>query len=224
MQPLPWRMALWIFYLILAPSLLAAALCTSMLFWNPAAAAAPKQLLVEIWSLGLASREYRGSVLRVVWLETVPVFALAPLAVGLLLPLIFLCLPDTRRVSRVRVSHVARGAAYGLACLVPVVMLRAFWLISTSLLVFADLQTRGRYRMDLYAVHKLISQGREGVLQASTIFFILIMCWVMAWWHAALRHGWRINEYNKVWWALMVSAWLIAAIAALVSTYGLQIF
>jgi hypothetical protein len=156
--------------------------------------------------------------------RSLPVAFTGPFAAGLLAPAVLLLLPDTRRLAKVRWVHVLRAAVYGMSWTVPVLGLRG------ACRAFLALHNLGltRTRWSAAAMSSGWIQATEAIVGLAHGFWLLwlavFMAWIMAWWLFALRVGWRVEEHRRVFWAMMVPAWLGAALALAVSEDGFGAF
>jgi hypothetical protein len=153
-----------------------------------------------------------------------PAAATAPLAAGLIIPAVFLLLPVTRKLAKVRGAHVLRAAIFGMAWILPVLVLRGVCRVLTEI-YYLESATHGwtpnapweRYLRNAQSISRFAHEYWA-------LLVLVTMAWVMWWWWLALRRGWRVAEYQRVWWALIVPAWLGAAIAVVISYDGYRMF
>jgi hypothetical protein len=216
-------MLLWALILLVGVSVLGAA-ATSIVFIAYPTAAYNAESFIVIWSMGSADWSWRWSTPRLVWLEEVPAPILGPLFASVVIPLVMACLPDTRRVSQVRAAHLARGAIYGLAWLVPLAAYRALAMFCVAVANYVHMSDpvlgSGARR-----VISFVSLFERAVQDSGSWWLVIFpLGWVLLWWYAAIRIGWRIEQYNRVWWALAVPALLAASIAIFISLYGFRTF
>ncbi len=110
-------------------------------------------------------------------------------------PAMFLVLPVTRRVAKLRWAHIARAWVMGLLMLVPAYVIQ-------SALTLGD--AFGTWRSPIWS-----SWYSEPAILVWPVF--LIVSW---WWWAAIRVGWRIERGGRVFGLL----WLVSlAVPVLVS-------
>ncbi len=178
-----------------------------------------------IWSSGLADFEWGAPTMRLRWFAPATIVALGPLAAWAVMWLVVSCLSDTRRVSKVRWGHVLRAAVYGLAWLVPIVAWRAatftlgYVLIAVSRFVPSQPgpSTFARLRRWLY-------EAMEFAYEAAVFYAVLAVVWLTAWWFFAIRDGWRVREYGRVWLAVAVPGWLALLVVWALMGYGAKLF
>jgi hypothetical protein len=154
----------------------------------------------------------------------VPAAATAPLAAGFIIPAVFLLLPVTRKLAKVRGAHVLRSAIFGTAWILPVLVLRGVCRVLTEI-YYLESATHGWTPRAPWERYVRTAQSISRFAHEYWALLVLVtMAWVMWWWWLALRRGWRVTEYRRVWWALIVPAWLGAAIAVVISYDGYRMF
>jgi len=159
------------------------------------------------------------------------VWILAGIAASLMAGLMVLLLPDTRRRAKLRGVHVARGAAYGLAWLVAVLVVRGLWYVLSFGLSIATSYQMAPARRALYTgpsglslVSRWVGDVGEVFNEGWWLLAIATLAWVLVWWRSALREGWRVEEPGKVWFAVAVPACLAFVAVLLYSSLGAQLF
>jgi hypothetical protein len=138
---------------------------------------------------------------------------------------VLVLLPDTRKLAKIRAGHVLRGAVFGLAWVLPALMVRglcrvlsAVWNVEESASPMRLVWRRAPPNM--HGVRTLV----EITHNLWALWLSLFMLWIMAWWWCALRLGWKVERYERVWWALMIPAWLAAGVAVAMSNDGYRMF
>jgi hypothetical protein len=180
-----------------------------------------KVIIVHNFSGGVLQLEAWRTVGR--WRVGLPPGILALVVASMAAPAVFMCLPHTRRMSRVLPWHVLRGAVYGLAWLAPLAVLSAaLRVIGTCVFTAAQAMGPGRGQWLIAAMRGLRWVG--GVIhEGSWLLMVVGAAWLGAWWFFALRDGWRIREFSVVWWAVLVPS-ALAALVVLVLTEGHELF
>jgi hypothetical protein len=143
------------------------------------------------------------------------------------IPAVLVLLPDTRLRAKLRMGHVLRGAVYGLAWILPALALRGVCRVLLALDTLTAVSATPTGGWPTFHMTAWFHAARLIVMVAHQPWFIwmsVFMLWIMAWWWFALRVGWRVREYDRVWWAAMVPAWLAAAVAVAATDDGFRMF
>lgn len=124
-------------------------------------------------------------------------------AQAILLPLLLLILPETRRRAKVRPAHVLRAGVYGQSW----IFFHLLFLLSTAF-------------DGLLAFDWDVSIGMSGPLLGwldhfRVVYALFLAGWIAAWWWFALARGFRIERPTLHWLVLMVAAVLGLMIFAL---------
>jgi hypothetical protein len=64
----------------------------------------------------------------------------------------------------------------------------------------------------------------EFAYEAAVFYAVLAVVWLTAWWFFAIRDGWRVLEYGRVWLALAVPGWLALLVVWALMGYGAKLF
>ncbi|CAG0969710.1 hypothetical protein PHYC_01175 [Phycisphaerales bacterium] len=126
------------------------------------------------------------------------------LAMSLMLPIMLLVLKDTRAKARVRRAHILRAAVFGLAWLVPLMLL--------ALAHFAFNQWAASSNRTNLLYFQI---GPKWLALESIWGFALVpfgAAWILWWWWSALSRGWRLDEHGRVWLAASAPALLVVVI------------
>lgn len=144
------------------------------------------------------------------WLVMAPSISytfVAPLAAGVLMPVLLLILSRTRATSRIRRAHILRAGIYGLAWL-------PCWYLLWTLVSMAR-------AVEEYASTRPMS-GQAGRWffglsfgAAAPAAVGLCMLWFAAWWWCVVAIGFRLPRAGLVWAVLMTACVLLAVLAAL---------
>jgi hypothetical protein len=223
----PGRVVVWFFLTLGLLWALAAGACDAVdLVMYPGKGGSLGEMFLRHWLLGsdvLPGTPFipKDDLIGVV--REIPAGIGGPLACAAVVPVVLLCLPDTRRLAKLRPVLVFRAFVYSLVWFVPVLFCRVFIKVGfeTFTLAYWSMRltwtrpssTESMFRDMNYAVH-------DHPLLLNTLF----LAWLAVWWWCALRLGWRIQEYRRVWWAIIIPGWLAAGIASALSYDGYRIF
>jgi hypothetical protein len=221
----PSRMVLW---LVLGPALLWAAGCLAAQLielpmpWPGLPASMHRHWIEPDDNLVYRGYRYMGYLSA---FHRLPAAVTGPLAASLMIPVVLVLLPDTRRLAKIRAGHVLRGAAYGLAWMLPVLLLRDLCRVLSA--IWNVEQSASPMRL-MWRRSPQMMHGAQPIVQLThTLWFLwmlVLVLWIMAWWWFALRVGWKVERYERVWWALIIPAWLAAAVAVAFSSDGYRMF
>ena len=126
-----------------------------------------------------------------------PYAVAAGLAMSALIPFELLILSSSRDDAKVRRAHVARAAVYGLAWLVPVLVL------------LATIGWTEQLGLDAANLRGICGFG-----YGPPVALIAITVWLGLWWRAAIIDGFQFARAGIVWALLMVGAILLGLIFA----------
>lgn len=130
----------------------------------------------------------------------------APLAAGLLMPVLLLILSRTRAVARVRPAHILRAGVYGLAWL-------PCWYLLWTLVTVSRAVLERVYSRPMGGGPGLRFFGHR-LGEAAPFAVGLCMLWFGAWWWCVVKLGLRLPRAGLVWVVLMTACLLLAAVAA----------
>ncbi len=131
----------------------------------------------------------------------------APLAAGLLMPVMLLILSRTRATARIRRAHILRAGVYGLA------WLPLWYLLGTLVIVSRAIEECATSR-PLGGTSGRMLFGYT-ISQTAPVAFGLCMAWFAAWWWCVVSIGFRLPRAGRVWATLMTACLLLALLAAL---------
>mgnify|MGYP001159208269 CR=1 FL=1 len=217
--PRPGRILLWAALLFPGVTWPAAAVATLVtVLFMPQVWDRVELLILSYWTGGLLTPSAGKVVVGC------PIGVLALAASTAMIPVVFMCLPDTRWMAKVRGTHVLRAAVYSLTWLVPLVLLRAVLIVVMTICgAAATLSTTGtmdRLFTDVVRFARRIAGSWDEV---SWCLFAIGGVWLGVWWACALRVGWRVRMPAAVWWSLMVPA-MLGALIVFVLLRGERLF
>lgn len=131
----------------------------------------------------------------------------APLAAGLLMPVLLLILSRTRATARIRHAHILRAGVYGLAWL-------PLWYLLGTLVVVSRAVEEWATSSPLISSSGRWSTGFV-LNRAAPVAVGLCLAWFAAWWWCVVAIGFRLPRAGRVWAALMTACLLLALLAAL---------
>jgi hypothetical protein len=222
MEPRIGRMLTWLL-LLLVPLLVVCAaipLGTMLLGAYFGYPGAPTKALLMSASVGLLSLEYNSANGFDLVLSPVHPAFVGPLAATAVIPATFLCLPQTRRVSKVRAAHVTRAAVYSLAWVVPILLV--YLAIAVSHFA-SEVLTLNLGVGPTSALLKLNDVIPEFAYRWWLPLLCLTQGWLLLWWYLALQRGFRIEHGARVWLALAIPGCLAAVCLIIASPFGLSL-
>jgi hypothetical protein len=226
-EPRVGRMLLWLVILAVSVWIIGPLVCNATQLYLVLTKSVPVPLLevLQPWISGVLGEEFRPSGYRLAFaLRHAPAFILGPLAASIMIPLVLLCLPDTRRLARVRSVHVARAAVYGFAWLIPMLLLKSLNQIGEAVTWIAWSQRGPATTRRAPPAFGAYNDVYSFIRHTWVIWLLLVLAWLAAWWWCALRTGWRLKEYDKVMRALIIIGLLAAAVAIALSDDGCRAF
>lgn len=227
------RWGLWLLLLFVAPLVLTSALTTIMMLRTylnkqPIVATMAAELrssldldlvaaLMRAWNLPVGAQAYHG------WAARPPVttpflrFRAEPSAISPLLiahsfvAAVFIVLPVTRRLAKLRWHHLARAWVFGLASQVPLVALR---LIETVAWLFDGGPVSPVPITPNTAIQFTSTMNAPRLLSLNILnaYFVLAALWLAAWWYFALTRGFRLPHARRTWLLLITAGFLAGAI------------
>ena len=232
----PRRWALWLLLLFAAPLVITSTLTTTKMFrvylsQQPIVANrfvpvyAQLQSILELdlvaaimraWNLPVRADAYDGPTASPPIATPYLHFRAAPSAISPSLithsfvVAVFIVLPVTRRVAKLRWRHLARAWVFGLTAHVPLVALQLIetirWLVDAGPVspVLITPNTAIQFTSSLNAP-RLFSPK---VLEA---YLALHFLWLAAWWYFALTRGFRLPQARLTWLLLMIAGFLAGA-------------
>ncbi len=220
------RVWLWAVITVVAVAVTGSAACSLMMELLTLARPMPLERWAAhllIWSAGIA--EWEPFAGRVRFPGGAAVAGLGPLGAWAVMWAVMLCLPDTRRVSKVRAAHVLRAGVYGLAWLVPVLVWRTVaWTLMSALVLLRESPLGPRAAQALTRVTRWVNEAMEVAAEAVEVYAILAVVWLTLWWLVAISDGWRVKEFGKVWLAVVVPGWLAFVVVFVLLGYGVKLF
>jgi hypothetical protein len=241
------RMVLWVFFVLLAPWLLAG-IPYAVGGWPRSIAQAraiPRDGLLELL-LAPWREPYLGPIQVTAdsLMDSIgdyPIFVCVGVVMSIVFPLVFMCLPDTRARAKIRLSHVARAATYQLAWLVPVMLFKTakvmfvgisydITALRTAKATYIPGPTPGTmmysappilpWQTAVYGVPRAI----EVLAQEHWLLWLtMLLVWWLWWWWVALKRGYRLEQAGRVYGVVLIPTLLAAAIILVVHPYFLRV-
>ncbi|MBC7772848.1 MAG: hypothetical protein H7210_10165 [Pyrinomonadaceae bacterium] len=135
-----------------------------------------------------------------------PTFAGYGFGVTAAFPILLALLPDTRRIAKVRIAHIARAFVYSLAwiCVLAVLnFVRVVWQL-IEMFVWRIPGRSSGHGMGLYGI------GHSNLQSDSSTLLPLLVGWLGLWWFCCIRQGLQLKRPHLVWCVLLVPTGLFA--------------
>lgn len=150
---------------------------------------------------------YVGAIKHLLW----PAIAVAMIFMP---PFVLMCLPWTRARSKVRFAHVVRAAVYAIA---PVIALLTWsWLIGLLVAIYQQVSSNPWNSPWFGILDPFTPTGTYG-FGFTMPFHWACLAWYLLYWWCVLTNGWRMDDYRKVYVAIIVPSLLLGFILLLLS-------
>lgn len=195
-KPRMWRMLEWLFWLGCVAMVTGSACYLWAASMMAARIGSPVEKVIGGFPLQIAYEAFMPHAL----VHSQPV-VVSVLAGALMYPLVLLVLPETRKRSKVSLKHLLRGATYGLS-----------W-VGVVLVGIGAARMLGLWKLYGFSV----PYWWEGPAwdptptwadsaTAMTTWILVGVAWSSIWWLLAIRNGFRIRQWGRVWLAVTVPA------------------
>jgi hypothetical protein len=246
LRPRLGRVALWVFFVLFVPWLLAGIPC-ALIAWPRTIAAARSvrsgyllDLLIAPWRAPYSVPIQTTADSLMDFIGDYPIFICVGAVMSIVFPLVLVCLPDTRARAKVRLSHVTRAAVYQFAWLAPVMFFQTVKVLASGIGIQITIRqmakvtpipgpTPGSFVYPgapatyWQTVLQSVPRDIEWLARDHWLLWLAILLpWWLWWWWAALKRGYRLEHAWRVYGVVLIPTLLAAVIILVAHPYFLR--